>query len=213
VDSAPGRGSTFWFTVTAERCERKELKHVAARETPASPVATKEARTLRILVAEDNNINQTVISWMLAPLNCQFDMVPNGLEAVAAATRSTYDLVLMDIQMPELDGIAATKQIRSLGGALGQIPIIAMTANAMQGDREKYLDSGMTDYVAKPIDQRELLGAISRCADIAMPDIDDDALNAHLIAEQAETPLTEEAAEAVEDLMSDLDNLLDGTGR
>ena len=115
--------------------------------------------------------------------------------------------------MPELDGVAATKQIRSLGGALGNIPIIAMTANVMEGDREKYLDSGMTDYVAKPIDQRELLGAISRIAEIAMPDIDDEALNAHLSMDNSNQPPHEEAAETPENLGDDLDNLLDGTGR
>ena len=83
----------------------------------------------------------------------------------------------------------------------------------MQGDREKYLDAGMTDYVAKPLDQRDLLGAITRCAEIAMPEIDDESLNAHLSTEQASQPLHEEAAEELGKLMGDLDDLLNGTGR
>ncbi len=191
----------------------KEATQIPSHETRTSPVVTQDNRDLRILVAEDNDINQTVISWMLAPLNCQFDVVTNSLEAVAAVTRSNYDLVLMDVQMPKMDGIAATKQIRSLGGALGKIPIIAMTANAMQGDREKYLDAGMTDYVAKPIDQRDLLSAIARCAEVAMPEIDAGALNAQSDTDNANEPASEEAVQKINKFTDDLDDLLDGTGR
>ena len=139
-------------------------------------------------------------------MNCQFDIVDNGLEAVAAVTRSSYDLVLMDIQMPEMDGIAATKQIRSLAGPVGQIPIIAMTANAMQGDREKYLQAGMNDYVVKPIDQRYLLSAISRSSGIPMPDIDETPRAAPVAGDTSAQPLNEEAVEETDNLMGDLDD-------
>ena len=112
----------------------------------------------------------------------------NGLEAVAAVTRSKYDLVLMDIHMPEMDGVTATMKIRSLPDPVSGVPIIALTADAMQGDREKYLEAGMNVYVAKPIDQRDLLSAISRCANVSMPDIDDPAFEALVSTEAPSTP-------------------------
>jgi signal transduction histidine kinase/ActR/RegA family two-component response regulator len=180
LESAANRGSTFWFTVLLKPGAKEKTKHILQDETQTTSIETHDTRTLKILIAEDNYLNQQIISWMLAPLNSQFDLVQNGLEAVAAVMRSSYDLVLMDIQMPEMDGVEATKQIRSIRGAVGKTPIIAMTANAMQGDREKYLDIGMTDYVAKPIDQRELLSTITRCAETAMPEIGAHPVNSSL---------------------------------
>ncbi len=87
----------------------------------------------------------------------------DGREAVEAVRRVPYDLILMDVQMPELDGVAATREIRALPGTVAQIPIIALTANAMAGDREKYVAAGMNDYVAKPIDLDRLRAALTRC--------------------------------------------------
>ena len=127
-------------------------------------------------------------------------------------TRSSYDLVLMDVQMPVMDGVAATKQIRSIGGPAGKVPIIAMTANAMQGDREKYMGAGMTDYISKPIDQRELLSTITRCAEIAMPALTDQVPNANMGPGETHARPSEEDAKAFDDLMDNLDDLLDGTG-
>jgi hypothetical protein len=213
LESIPGKGSTFWFTVSVERGNGKINQTNLTIETPTLPTEVLQERSLRILIAEDNKINQKVISWLLAPLNGQFDIVENGLEAVAAVTRSNYDLVLMDIQMPEMDGVAATKQIRSLAGPVGQIPIIAMTANAMQGDREKYLLAGMNDYVAKPIDQRDFLTIITRIASIPMPEIDETAAVPSLAGDTSDQPINEEAAEELNNLMGDLDDLLDGTDR
>ena len=126
-------------------------------------VSTANEQDLRILIAEDKPINQKVVVGLLSPLSCQCDVVGSGAEAVAALMRSSYDIVLMDVQMPVMDGVKATQEIRSLGGAIGKVPIIAITANAMQGDREEYLAAGMNDYVAKPIDRKLLLAAISRC--------------------------------------------------
>ena len=148
---------------------------------------------------------------MVAPFECQFDIVNNGLEAVAAVTRSKYDLVLMDVQMPEMGGVAATKQIRSLAGDIGKVPIIAMTANAMQGDREYYLDAGMTDYVSKPIDQRELLYVISCRVNVAMPELNDRRSLVATDDENSERPSSANDKKALNVLMGDLDNLLDGT--
>ena len=109
------------------------------------------AKLIRILVAEDHLMNQRVMLRMLSRLGFSADAVCNGAEAVAAITRSPYDIVLMDCQMPELDGYEATRRIRSSGGRFRSTPIIAVTANAMAGDREKCLASGMSDYMSKPV--------------------------------------------------------------
>ncbi|MEI7606448.1 MAG: response regulator [Rhodospirillaceae bacterium] len=118
------------------------------------------ARRIRILVAEDNVTNQRVVSRILEKAGYRVDVVANGLEAVEAVRSLPYDLVLMDVQMPEMDGVAATEVIRSLDGPGSKLPILALTANAMAGDRERYLSAGMNDYLAKPIDRARLLSAL-----------------------------------------------------
>jgi CheY-like chemotaxis protein len=117
---------------------------------------------LRILVAEDNEVNQLVISAMLAQLGHSCDMAGDGLEVLAKLARGTYDLVLMDIHMPNLDGLAAARRIRALDSGIAQIPIIALTANAMVEDRDAYLEAGMDDHVSKPVEAKELARAIAR---------------------------------------------------
>ena len=211
LESVPGKGSTFWFSVPVEQGDAAKVVKNLASTSPTNTEQTEHENALHILIAEDNDINQKVVSWMLAPLNCQFDLVENGLEAVAAVARSEYDLVLMDVQMPEMDGIEVTRQIRSMAGAKGKIPIIAMTANAMKGDREKYLEAGMSDYVPKPIDQRELLSAITRSTGVPMPDIDETAAAAPA-SDISNQPLSDEAVEEIRDLIGNLDDLLNGTG-
>ncbi len=142
---------------------------------PAAPSAaeplphpsTPRAGGLRVLVAEDNEINQIVAREMLTRAGCEVEVVGNGRLAVDAVRRATFDLVLMDCQMPELDGYDATREIRRLeqdrsrtGGR--RLPIVALTANAMQGDRERCLEAGMDDHVSKPIDPAQLFGVIDR---------------------------------------------------
>jgi two-component system sensor histidine kinase/response regulator len=131
---------------------------------PLSPPEphTGHAAPLRILVAEDNGVNQILIQALLNNLGHFSDMVSNGIEAVRQVQTAHYDLVLMDIQMPEMDGVSATRAIRALPGALGQIPIIAMTANAMVEERAAYLAAGMNDHVPKPIDFALLKTALGR---------------------------------------------------
>jgi CheY-like chemotaxis protein/HPt (histidine-containing phosphotransfer) domain-containing protein len=129
----------------------------------AGNFAVKRAKRLRILVAEDNVVNQKVVARMIEKLGYAADIVGNGIEAVNAVSQLPYDIVLMDCQMPEMDGFEATCQIRTMEGLLGHPHIVAMTANALQGDKEKCLAAGMDDYIAKPIRQDELTGAIDRC--------------------------------------------------
>jgi len=121
-----------------------------------------QART-RVLVAEDNIVNQKVAVRMLEKLGCRVDVVANGCEALKVLAQCPYDLVLMDCQMPEMDGYAATAAIRAHERQTGQhLPIIAMTANAMQGDREDCLQAGMDDYVSKPVQPAQLLTMLQK---------------------------------------------------
>jgi signal transduction histidine kinase/ActR/RegA family two-component response regulator/HPt (histidine-containing phosphotransfer) domain-containing protein len=163
-DSTPGVGSTFWFTI---RCaigapvETAEGDGARAAAQPEPP-KVEGVGGLRILVAEDNRVNQMLVMEVLRAAGHTADVVANGAEAIEAVQETDYDLVLMDVQMPEVDGLTATKRIRALPGAVGKVPIIAITAHAMLGDREHYIAAGMDEYVSKPIDRKELFATIAR---------------------------------------------------
>lgn len=159
VDSVYGEGSTFWFTVV---CGLGKVKSAAEHDTADSREIVAPAAQLKILLAEDNRVNQMVIGAMIAKLGHVLEVVENGAQAIDALRRQNYDLVLMDVQMPEMDGPTATQWIRASGTEMADIPIIALTANALDGHREKYLAAGMSDYVPKPIDIEELAKAIAR---------------------------------------------------
>ncbi len=119
-------------------------------------------RALRILLAEDNPVNQRVALYILHKAGHFVVAVENGKEALAALERDAFDLVLMDVQMPEMDGLAATQAIRQEETQTGRhLPIIAMTSHAMKADRQRCLDAGMDDYVAKPIQKADLFRAIA----------------------------------------------------
>ncbi|MGL4396776.1 MAG: ATP-binding protein [Hyphomicrobium sp.] len=156
VESQTGKGSRFWFTI------RGSVADAPREAEPESTNAYDEllAQKLRILVADDNHVNQMFVSALLSKRGHSVDVVANGLEAVNAVQNFQYDLVLMDVQMPEMDGPTATRHIRKLESPLCEIPIIALTANAMTGQREEYLSSGMDDYVSKPIDPVELFASM-----------------------------------------------------
>ncbi len=158
--SAPGLGSRFVIALPSRRVERAEP--VAAAAAPGEAAPPRPA--LRILVAEDNDVNQILISALLARMGHVVHLVANGALAVEAVRRGDYDLVLMDLQMPGMDGMEATQAIRALGAPHASLPIIAMTANAFDEDRQACLAAGMDDYVAKPIDVDELARAIARCS-------------------------------------------------
>jgi CheY-like chemotaxis protein len=142
-----------------------------AAEHPADPPAAlpravpengSASRSGRILVAEDNHVNQRVVLLSLAQLGLRADAVASGREALRALALAPYDLILMDCQMPDMDGYEATRQIRAGESPGVHMPIVALTARAMQGDREKCLAAGMDDYVAKPVRPEDLAAAIRR---------------------------------------------------
>jgi CheY-like chemotaxis protein len=118
---------------------------------------------LRILLAEDNVVNQKVALRLLGQMGYRADVAANGLEAIEAVERQTYDVVLMDVQMPELDGFEASREINRRWPGEQRPRLVAMTANAMEGDRELCTAAGMDDYVAKPIRVEELVAALGRC--------------------------------------------------
>ena len=136
-------------------------RHTAAGAGGGAPAA-RRGRPMRILLAEDNAVNQKVATKLLERLGYRVDGASNGREAVEAIVRRPYDLVLMDCQMPELDGYAATVEIRALDGERCRIPIIALTAGAMESDRQRCLEVGMNDFIAKPIDRAELEEVLRR---------------------------------------------------
>jgi two-component system, sensor histidine kinase and response regulator len=123
--------------------------------------AEQEISPVRVLLAEDNLVNQKVALAMLLRMGHVVSIANNGLEALNEVQVNEFDVVLMDIHMPEMDGLEALRRIRALDGPVSRIPVIALTANAMKGDREKYLEAGMDDYVAKPINMALLSDALS----------------------------------------------------
>jgi CheY-like chemotaxis protein len=131
-------------------------------EKPSMDPKMAEHHPLRILLAEDNAVNQKLALKLLSQMGYRADVAGNGMEAIQAIERQKYDLVLMDVQMPEMDGLEASRQICSRWSRGERPRIVAMTANAMQGDRERCLEAGMDDYVSKPIRVEELISALDR---------------------------------------------------
>jgi signal transduction histidine kinase/ActR/RegA family two-component response regulator len=164
--SEPGDGSRFWFELPLRRADGSQNPATAGRDlflvgAPVRPRSLPVAGPL-VLVAEDNPVNQVLAVRLLEKCGYRAEIVGNGRDAVTAVERESYAAVLMDCQMPELDGYAATREIRRREADASRLPIIAMTANSMAGDREKCLEAGMDDYVSKPIDSTELREALAR---------------------------------------------------
>ncbi len=164
VVSEPAQGSTFWFRIVFGTARRAQQKGNAI-SPDNGPTNTKPAHgsakaALRILVAEDNPVNRLVLCKQLKKLGYDAEIVMTGLEAVDAIARKTYDVVLMDCEMPVMDGYEATRRIRQ--ASLVRVPIIAVTAHAMSGDRERCLTAGMDDFLSKPIDMRLLAEILAK---------------------------------------------------
>ncbi|WP_044408456.1 ATP-binding protein [Rhodopseudomonas palustris] len=157
VNSEPGHGSTFWFTLQCQLGERPPIV-----EPPLQPSIDAASSPLKILVAEDDAIIRKLIFKLLSRRGYQPDVVGNGKVAVAAVQQKSYDLVLMDMQMPVMDGMTAATAIRALDGPERNIPIVALTANALVGQREICLAAGMTSFLTKPIQPDALYAEIIR---------------------------------------------------
>jgi CheY-like chemotaxis protein len=175
VRSELGRGSTFWFTAEVTSSEPAPVPAVKS-ETAAKPITTDTERfglghTPKILLVEDNEINRLVAGQFLQQAGYAFDIAEDGVQAVSAVLRAAYDMVLMDCQMPRMDGYEATRRIRHAekagtpvisnprreGVSCRRLPIVALTANAMKGDRQVCLDAGFDDYLTKPLDRQHLV--------------------------------------------------------
>jgi signal transduction histidine kinase/DNA-binding response OmpR family regulator len=171
-----------------ESAPHRPLPH---RAVPASEVGS----LLRVLVVEDNQVNQLLVTTLLTKAGMRSEVAANGLEAVQAVHHRNFDLILMDMQMPEMDGLEATRRIRQLGPAGRAVPIIAMTANAMQEDRRRCLAAGMNDFISKPIDSAEMMRKIAAHCNTE-------------IDEAAARPPTEEQMALSNDQEAALENLL-----
>ena len=159
VESEPGRGSTFRFDVPC--------RALAVRAKPSSPSAPVALPRLRVLAVEDVPTNQLLLQHLLARDGHDYDIANNGIEALEAARARRYDVILMDVQMPDMDGVEATRRIRELPAPHGTVPIIMITANAMAGDQERYLAAGATAYISKPIKLSALREALARATQAA----------------------------------------------
>jgi CheY-like chemotaxis protein len=160
VESEEGRGSLFVFRVELEAAE------AAAEEAGVSPAGPRPGAgdRLRVLVAEDNGVNRLLMTSLLEQAGHVAVCAANGLEVLSALARERFDVVLMDIRMPAMDGLEATRMIRrgGLPGVEPAVPIVAVTAHAVKGDRERFLDAGVDDYLAKPVDPDRLAEVLRR---------------------------------------------------
>jgi signal transduction histidine kinase/AmiR/NasT family two-component response regulator len=170
--STPGAGSTFSFTLvlpwsqastSEEDSERDAIDDLKAR------IAARD-RPLKVLVAEDDAVNRMVVSKMLGAFDVDLRVVSDGVEAVQAVLETDYDVVLMDVRMPEMDGLAATRAIRAQGGRFDALPIIALTANAFPEDVRICREAGMSDFLAKPLRKPVLVAALLRAMAEFVPD-------------------------------------------
>ncbi|WKY45685.1 ATP-binding protein [Eubacteriaceae bacterium ES2] len=170
VTSVPDQGSTFSFSLafkTLKKRHESDRNHDTLLKETQTASTNIDLRNVKILLVEDNLMNQKIVSKMLMLHNNQCTLANNGWEAVQAVKDNDFDLIFMDCQMPIMDGYESTRKIREIEKT--HVPIIAMTANAMEGDRQKCLAAGMDDYLSKPIDYRTMLDMIKSYSDFIPP--------------------------------------------
>ncbi|MBF9252662.1 PAS domain S-box protein [Pontibacter sp. 172403-2] len=160
VESESGSGSTFWFNIKVREATAAEIAEQAERQR--QPMEMEQLKSIpNVLLVDDNQINQKVAEKQLERIGCQITIASDGFEAIALATANKYDIIFMDIQMPEMDGVTATNLIKEKLGS-DCPPIIAMTAYSMKDDAEKFMGQGMDDYVSKPVKSADLHAMISK---------------------------------------------------
>ena len=164
VESEVGTGSNFWFEIRLAKQPGSRRSETDEAETVTQQLQDKVRADTTILVVEDNLINRKIAVKILDTLGYGVEAVTNGREAVDAVQKKEYQLILMDIQMPEMDGLQATRAIRTLNQTNRNktIPIIALTAHALKADRKICLEAGMDDYLPKPVDPKQLEAAIEK---------------------------------------------------
>lgn len=162
VDSDEGEGATFWFTFVCEEGNADDVSDNPAFDPRAAVLDAQANRKLKILVADDNLINQRILANMLGKLGHDLTAVENGAQACGLVEETDFDLILMDIQMPVLGGIDATKWIRAMDGEKANVPIVGCTADAFPEQLERFKQAGMEDVVTKPINRRHLLLVINQ---------------------------------------------------
>ncbi|MFY7782367.1 MAG: response regulator, partial [Tagaea sp.] len=162
VRSAPGAGSAFRVDLQFDADPGGQTALAAAESAAPAEMLRGRASGLRVLLAEDNETNRVVALAMLETVGIRADVAANGIEAVAAVRARAYDIVLMDVHMPEMDGLAAARAIRALPGRAGGVPIVALTANAFQSHAEECRAAGMNDFLSKPYRKSALLDIIAR---------------------------------------------------
>ena len=165
VESEPGAGSTFYFTILFGKQEERSSSFCLESQSTPSPEKVTEAinklRGARVLLVEDNEINQELAMELLMNNGIQVDCAVNGQQALERLGQKHYDGVLMDCQMPVMDGYTATEKIRQ-NPEFEKLPVLAMTAHAMVGDRQKSLEAGMNDYISKPLNVDKMFMTMAR---------------------------------------------------
>lgn len=166
MQSTVGSGTRFMMRIP---CQLSEASRTILAANPPSSIARypKPCKRINVLVAEDNKLNQKLMTVILQTLSYDFTIAADGCEAIKLLDHKQFDIVLMDLQMPKMDGLSATRAIRARADSMRDIPIIGLTANAMDEDRERCLTAGMSTYVSKPFNI-EALGAL--IASFAQPE-------------------------------------------
>lgn len=204
MESEPGMGSKFYFTVELSKTAQQEPTE------PRNSCLPVHKKGLKILLAEDDKVNGIVISRILKEAGQNVTHVADGAEVIRQLEKEKYDLILMDIQMPDMDGLEAVRAIREIEKETHEhIPIIAVTAHALKGDREKYLSQGMDEYVSKPLQIDDLLNKISRLIESLAEREETDGMKIAVHTNSDEPPVCKQKSKAsvLEEISGNVDLL------